>query len=244
MNGAIGSRNCTRSIAGRSRSAARATSGLWNAPETFSLTVRRAPSSSASRAALVDGVVLAGDDDLAGAVVVRRPHAEDLRGRGARRPRRRGRGSRPSSRAAPSPPRPSPARARGRARSPRRRQRRRRRRARRTRRPSGRRRSRARCPRSRSAASMARLVATSAGCCSSVSTSSSIGASKQSCAQVEPRRLAAAARTPPWPRGRPRRRRGPCRPRASPAPGSRTRSCSMLMPPLRSASIPSAPSPT
>src|SRR5581483_4282029 len=47
MNAASGSLNLTRSIAGRSRSAARATSGEWNAPDTFSFTVRRAPSSSA-----------------------------------------------------------------------------------------------------------------------------------------------------------------------------------------------------
>ena len=78
MNAACGSPNLTESIAGRSRSAARATSGEWNAPETFSLTVRRAPSSEAFAQQLVDGVVLAGDDDLAGTVVVRGPHAEDL----------------------------------------------------------------------------------------------------------------------------------------------------------------------
>ncbi len=51
----------TASTAGRSRSAARATSGEWNAPETFSLTVS----------------VLAGDDYLPGTVVVRRPDPED-----------------------------------------------------------------------------------------------------------------------------------------------------------------------
>ena len=78
MNGDSGSLKLTRSIAGRSRSAARATSGEWNAPDTFSLTARRAPSSCASLAALVDGVVLSGDDDLPRAVVVRRPHAENL----------------------------------------------------------------------------------------------------------------------------------------------------------------------
>jgi hypothetical protein len=48
MNGATGSLKLTRSTAGRSRSAARATSGEWNAPETFSLTARRAPASCAS----------------------------------------------------------------------------------------------------------------------------------------------------------------------------------------------------
>src|SRR4029077_6896923 len=48
MNSASGSANLTRSIAGRNRSAARATSGEWNAPDTFSLTVRRAPSFSAA----------------------------------------------------------------------------------------------------------------------------------------------------------------------------------------------------
>ena len=37
MNGALGSRKWTCSIAGRSRSAALATSGLWNAPETLQL---------------------------------------------------------------------------------------------------------------------------------------------------------------------------------------------------------------
>ena len=45
MNGDSGSLKFTFSIAGRSRSAARATSGEWNAPDTFSLTARRAPSS-------------------------------------------------------------------------------------------------------------------------------------------------------------------------------------------------------
>ena len=48
MNGAMGSVKRMRSTAGRSRSAARATSGLWKAPETLSFTVRRAPSSLAS----------------------------------------------------------------------------------------------------------------------------------------------------------------------------------------------------
>ena len=48
MNGAIGSWKPIRSIAGLSRSAARATSGLWNAPETFSLMALRAPRLSAS----------------------------------------------------------------------------------------------------------------------------------------------------------------------------------------------------
>src|SRR5581483_3397546 len=48
MNGAIGSAKRTRSSAGRSRSAARATSGLWKAPETFSRIARRAPRLSAS----------------------------------------------------------------------------------------------------------------------------------------------------------------------------------------------------
>ncbi len=43
MNGATGSWKRTFSIAGRSRSAARATSGEWKAPETWSLTARRAP---------------------------------------------------------------------------------------------------------------------------------------------------------------------------------------------------------
>jgi hypothetical protein len=47
MKGATGSWNFTLSIAGRRRSAARATSGEWNAPETFSLTARRAPLSCA-----------------------------------------------------------------------------------------------------------------------------------------------------------------------------------------------------
>ena len=47
MNGAVGSLKRIFSTAGRSRSAARATSGEWNAPETRSLTVRRAPASSA-----------------------------------------------------------------------------------------------------------------------------------------------------------------------------------------------------
>ena len=48
MKGAIGSENFARSSAGRRCSAARATSGLWNAPETFSLIARRAPRLSAS----------------------------------------------------------------------------------------------------------------------------------------------------------------------------------------------------
>ena len=120
MNGAIGSENLARSSAGRRRSAARATSGLWNAPETRSLTVRRAPSRSASlQHSSTDGLS-PGDDDLAGAVVVRRPHVGDLARRAPRRPRRRARGSPPSSRGSRAPPRPSPGRARGRARSRRR----------------------------------------------------------------------------------------------------------------------------
>src|ERR671935_4289 len=41
MNGAVGSLNLTLSSAGRKRSAALATSGEWNAPETRSLTARR-----------------------------------------------------------------------------------------------------------------------------------------------------------------------------------------------------------
>ena len=57
MNGATGSPNLTLSIAGLSRSAAFATSGLWNAPVTASLTVRRAPSISAfQRHSSTDGV--------------------------------------------------------------------------------------------------------------------------------------------------------------------------------------------
>ena len=78
MNGATGSWNFTFSIAGRSRSAARATRGEWNAPETLSLTARRAPSILRLLDALVDGEMLARDDDLPGAVVVRGPDSEDL----------------------------------------------------------------------------------------------------------------------------------------------------------------------
>ena len=45
---AVGTLNSIFSIAGRKRSAARSTSGEWNAPETFSRTARRAPSRWAS----------------------------------------------------------------------------------------------------------------------------------------------------------------------------------------------------
>jgi hypothetical protein len=48
MKGAIGSANFAFSSAGRRCSAAARTSGLWNAPDTRSFTVRRAPWSSAS----------------------------------------------------------------------------------------------------------------------------------------------------------------------------------------------------
>ena len=48
MNGAIGSWKRTRSIAGLRRLPAFPTSGLWNAPETFSLMALRAPRLSAS----------------------------------------------------------------------------------------------------------------------------------------------------------------------------------------------------
>ena len=49
MNGATGSVKRTLSTAGLSISAAFATSGLWKAPETFSFTVRLAPSAVALR---------------------------------------------------------------------------------------------------------------------------------------------------------------------------------------------------
>ena len=48
MNGAVGSLNFTLSSAGRNRSAAFATSGEWNAPDTRNFTARRAPSSVAT----------------------------------------------------------------------------------------------------------------------------------------------------------------------------------------------------
>ena len=48
MNAVRGSAKWIFSTAGRSLSAARSTSGEWNAPETRSRTARRAPSFSAS----------------------------------------------------------------------------------------------------------------------------------------------------------------------------------------------------
>ena len=57
MNSATPSPMWTRSTAGRSRSAAFATSGEWNAPETRSLIARRAPSRVASsQASSTEGV--------------------------------------------------------------------------------------------------------------------------------------------------------------------------------------------
>ena len=52
MYGVTGSRQCTFARAGRSRSAARATSGLWKPPLTRSLTVLRAPLAVASAMSL------------------------------------------------------------------------------------------------------------------------------------------------------------------------------------------------
>ena len=225
MNGAVGSVNCTRSTAGRSRSAARATSGQWNAPETFSLTVRRAPSLLGAGAALLDGRVLARDDDLARAVVVRGPDAEDPaaeplddlvvepedRGHRAGPLRAASAIARPRSRtsAIASPTRH---RAGGGQRGeladgvaddevrldPALRARRRAWRGSSPRAPAA-------GPRSRPAPR---------------------AASRSRAASGRARTPRSPPRTPPSPRARPRRSRGPCRPRASPGRGSRTRSCS------------------
>ena len=78
MKGASGSVKRTLSSAGRSRSAARATSGLWNAPETLSWIARRAPRLSASAQHSSTASCSPEIDDLARAVVVRRPDADDL----------------------------------------------------------------------------------------------------------------------------------------------------------------------
>ena len=93
-------------------------------------------------AALLDCVVLSGDDDLPGAVVVRRPDSDDLPAEGLDVARPRARGSPPSCQGAGAPPRPWRARARARARSPRRCRSHRPPLAPRTLRPSGRRRRR------------------------------------------------------------------------------------------------------
>ena len=66
MNGDSGSLKFTRLDRGRSRSAARATSGEWNAPGHLQLDGAARPLLLRPLAALVDSVVLAGDDDLAG----------------------------------------------------------------------------------------------------------------------------------------------------------------------------------
>ena len=149
----------------------RATSGLWKAPETLSLTARLAPSARRPHGTARRRRVLAGDHDLARAVVVRRPDADDL---GAERlddvvVETEDRGHRPGVSARP---RPSPGRVRDEP-------------DRLARCPSVGRRERGeladrvaddevrRDPRALSAASTARLVATSAGCCTSVSTRSS-----------------------------------------------------------------------
>src|SRR3954465_6283962 len=81
-NGASGSLKWTFSTVGRSRSAARSTSGLWNAPETRALTARPAPASPPPPPPLpappCDRAPRARDDDLPWTVVVRRPHVLDL----------------------------------------------------------------------------------------------------------------------------------------------------------------------
>jgi hypothetical protein len=77
MKGVTGLTKLTRSSAGPRISAAPSTSGLWKAPLTRSFTVFRAPRAVASSINLIDRGVLAGDDDLARAVVVRRPHVVD-----------------------------------------------------------------------------------------------------------------------------------------------------------------------
>ena len=78
MNGATGSRNCTRSIAGRKPIGC---AGDERAVERArDLQLDRAPRAEllGLRTDLVHGVLLAGDDDLARAVVVRRPDALDV----------------------------------------------------------------------------------------------------------------------------------------------------------------------
>ncbi len=96
MNGGAGFCQVAFASAGLRRSAARATSGLWNAPLTRSFTVLRAPRAAASSMQTVDCRVLAGDHDLARAVVVRRPDVRRSRGRAPRRRRPRGRAPPPS----------------------------------------------------------------------------------------------------------------------------------------------------
>ena len=180
MNGAIGSWKRTRSIAGLSRLPALRDERAVERPGDLQLDGSSCAEALGLGAALLNCVVLTGDDDLAGAVVVRRPHAQDLACTASRPPRPRDRGSRPSSPGARGRPRPSPGRARGRARSPRGV-------------PIAPTEASAEnsptewptttsgsSPASRIAARMARHVATSAGCCTSVSTRSSSGESKQS----------------------------------------------------------------
>ena len=77
MNGGDGFCQAAFASAGFSRSAARATSGQWKAPLTRSFTVLRAPRAARLLDQRGRPPALAGDDELAGAVVVRRPHAVD-----------------------------------------------------------------------------------------------------------------------------------------------------------------------
>ena len=77
MKGGEGFCQVALASAGFRRSAARATSGLWKAPLTRSLTVLRAPRGRRFLDQPVDRRVLARDHDLAGAVVVRRPDSVD-----------------------------------------------------------------------------------------------------------------------------------------------------------------------
>ena len=77
MNGATGSPNLTLSIAGFSRSAAFATSGLWNAPGDGELDRPPRALELGLPAAFVHRRGLSRHDELSGTVVVRRPDRAD-----------------------------------------------------------------------------------------------------------------------------------------------------------------------
>ena len=175
-------------------------------------------------AELLDGCVLAGDDDLTGAVVVRRPDALDLARTVPRRPRPRGRGSRPSSPDAGEPPPPSRGLARARSRSPRPFPSPRPTRALRTPRPSGRRRRPARALR----------LGSRPGWRGTSRSGPAVAPRSRRAPRAACRSRASGGRAPtprcrrgrrPSRPARPRRARGPCRPRAHPAPENRMRLC-------------------
>ena len=86
MNGGEGSaRRSSRGPAGGAPRRPRR-AGCGSAPLTRSFTVLRAPAGRGLLDQAVDGRVLARDDDLSRAVVVRRPHAVDRERRAPRRP--------------------------------------------------------------------------------------------------------------------------------------------------------------